>query len=592
MRAPVRLSRPTNGGLDLESEFGRHALRLRGPAYSMAASDTDRIAGKLPTAPSTEVRPAHGLLRNKSPSRLAGAALFVAGWLLLFWIGRSELFRDPGTFWHLVVGQQMLRTGHVPRVDSFSFTFGGKPWESQWWLAEWAMAALYRAGGWDLLLLVTVTLIAAVYAALGARLLATGLRVLPTLVVLGLVVAAGSPQFHVRPLVVTTALLYATMALLVEIESGRAGVARLWWTVPVVALWANCHGGVLAGLGTIGLAVAGWMAAAWLGCRSPLDCRAKRLSAGAAVAASCAAVLANPYGWDLVRGWWRILSMPLQDLIQEHARLSLREPVGWMVAGLAAVYGATLLAVPRGRVRITWLLPLVWLVLACQRVRNAQLFAITAAVAWCEMLPYSRLSSWLASRGLLTAGGSGPTPSARPAARLALRGSLGAVLLLALGASRPFGPGDDRWVRFAPTRWPVELRGELARIQQAEPPGTPIFNDMAFGGFLIYHAPRLRVFIDDRCELYGGPFLEEYDDARRGAPARIDSWRRRFGFRYALVESNTPFDRYLAHHPDWAQLGRTRVAALYGPPGEKVARARITPPGSSPAPDAARAGTP
>ncbi|MCR4414134.1 MAG: hypothetical protein NUV77_17090 [Thermoguttaceae bacterium] len=529
---------------------------------------------------------------GKSQSRVAGVALFVAGWMLLFWTGRSELFRDPGTFWHLVVGQQILRTGQVPRVDSFSFTFGGEPWESQWWLAEWAMAALYRVGGWDLLLVVTVTLIAAVYGAIGARLLAAGLRVLPAIVVLGLVVAAGSPQFHVRPLVVTTALLYATMALLVEIESGRVGVARLWWTVPLVALWANCHGGVLAGLGTAGLAVAGWMAAAWLGRPSPLDCRAKQLSAGAAVAASCAAVLANPYGLDLVRGWFRILSLPLHDLIQEHARLSLREPVGWMVAGLAAVYAATLLAVPRSRVRITWLLPLVWLVLACQRVRNAQLFAITAAVAWSEMLPCSRLSQWLASRDLLTTGGPEPTRCSRPAARLALLGSLGAVLLLALGASRPFGPGEDRWARFSPSRWPVELLGELARIQQIEPAGTPIFNDMAFGGFLVYHAPRLRVFIDDRCELYGGSFLAEYDEARRGAPARIDPWRKRHGFRYALVESNTPFDWYLVSHPDWALIGRTRVAALYGPPGEKDARAGITLPGSSPARVAARAGIP
>jgi hypothetical protein len=501
--------------------------------------------------------------------------------MLLFWTGRSELFRDPGTFWHLVVGQQIVRTGQVPRVDSFSFTCGGQPWESQGWLAEWAMAVLYGAGGWDLLLLATVTLIAAVYAAIGARLLATGLRVLPTLVMLGLVVGAGSPQFHVRPLVVTTALLYATMALLVEIESGRARIARLGWTVPLVALWANCHGGVLAGLGTAGVAGTGWLAAGGLGCRSPLDCRAKQLWAAATVAASCAAVLANPYGLDLVRGWLRILSLPLHDLIQEHARLSLREPVGWMVLGVAAVYGATWWSVPRNRRRITWLLPLVWLVLACQRVRNAQLFAITAAVAWSDMLPCSRLSQWLASRGLLSTGVPGPTQHTHSPVRLAILGSLGAVVLLALGASRPFGPGDDRWVRFSPTRWPVELLGALARIQQAEPPGTPIFNDMAFGGFLIYGAPRLRVFIDDRCELYGGSFLAEYDEARRGAPARIDQWRRRYGFRYALVESNTPFDRHLANHPDWALVGRTRVAALYAPAGEKGARGAITPPGPS-----------
>ena len=55
---------------------------------------------------------------------------------------------------------------------------------------------------------------------------------------------------------------------------------------------------------------------------------------------------------------------------------------------------------------------------------------------------------------------------------------------------------------------------------------TRIFNDLNFGGFLIYHAPRLRVFVDDRCSLYGGEFLGAYDRARREDPAQIDRWQR------------------------------------------------------------------
>ena len=39
------------------------------------------------------------------------------------------------------------------------------------------------------------------------------------------------------------------------------------------------------------------------------------------------------------------------------------------------------------------------------------------------------------------------------------------------------------------------------------PPGTRIFCEYAYGGFLIYHAPGYRVFIDDRCELFGDEFL-------------------------------------------------------------------------------------
>jgi hypothetical protein len=49
----------------------------------------------------------------------------------------------------------------------------------------------------------------------------------------------------------------------------------------------------------------------------------------------------------------------------------------------------------------------------------------------------------------------------------------------------------------------VELLPDLQAYEKNHPPGTPIFNEMLYGGFLIYYTPHLRIFIDDRCELYG-----------------------------------------------------------------------------------------
>ncbi len=104
----------------------------------------------------------------------------------------------------------------------------------------------------------------------------------------------------------------------------------------------------------------------------------------------------NPYGLALPREWLETLAMPLPSLIEEHAPLNLAEPIGWATAALAAVYVAVLIGVrsphtpcaePGGtrrvpttrRLRITWLVPLVWFVLALLRVRNAPLFGVTAA---------------------------------------------------------------------------------------------------------------------------------------------------------------------------------------------------------------------
>ena len=59
--------------------------------------------------------------------------------------GRAEpMFRDPGTFWHTVMGQRMLSSRHLIDADPFSFTFGGRPWVPYEWLAEIAMALVMR----------------------------------------------------------------------------------------------------------------------------------------------------------------------------------------------------------------------------------------------------------------------------------------------------------------------------------------------------------------------------------------------------------------------------------------------------------------
>src|SRR5438477_12300087 len=100
--------------------------------------------------------------------------LFLAIWLLLMIGGRSRFFRDPGTFWHTVVGEQMLTTGKLIYQDTFSFTFAGQPWSPHQWLGECLMALVHRVGGLDGLLLVTVACLAGLYTWLACRLMRSG----------------------------------------------------------------------------------------------------------------------------------------------------------------------------------------------------------------------------------------------------------------------------------------------------------------------------------------------------------------------------------------------------------------------------------
>jgi hypothetical protein len=371
----------------------------------------------------------------------------------------------------------------------------------------------------------------------------------------------------------------------------------LWWLSPIFILWVNVHGGVLAGMATAAFCLLGWSAV-----RVPLlrssgvagnrDAALLVPSSGAPalppvqlmllLIALLAAAFVNPYGAGLPREWLETLAMPLPRLIEEHAPIDWREPVGWATAALGVGYAAVLLSTLPGRPRVVWLLPLVWLVLSFARVRIAALFAVTAVIAIGDMLPHSRFGGWLlagqaslAAKTPLT--GDDACPAGAPAQ--GRRGWL--ILPLAVVATalaiQAFGlrvPVVGRgWARFDETRWPVALLPDLGAIAAAadSPAGVPIFNDMLFGGFLIYHQqddrfaeqPRLRVFVDDRCPLYGTDFLLAYIRASRDDPAQIERWQRQYGFRHALVESGGRFDKYLSAAPGWSLLRRCAAAALY-----------------------------
>ena len=250
----------------------------------------------------------------------------------------------------------------------------------------------------------------------------------------------------------------------------------------------------------------------------------KRLVASAAfLAALAATTLVNPYGFGLPREWLDTLTMPLSSLIEEHGPMNLTEPVGWATAALAAVYAATLIGVFPKRPRITWLVPMVWFALALLRVRNAPLFGVTAAIALAEMLPYSRVGRWLQGRGMLTGdlyktvpllGTSSDVQSNHTkhclcqavAQGLGWRSAVLPMLVVSAAAMLQIGgvklPVVGRgWARFDRAVWPVALLPQLDEINRSAAEGTLIFNDLKFGGFLIYHEPRLRVFVDDRCPL-------------------------------------------------------------------------------------------
>jgi hypothetical protein len=337
--------------------------------------------------------------------------------------------------------------------------------------------------------------------------------------------------------------------------------------VPVLWAWSNMHGGALGGLATLGLALFGWCVFGLLRLSSPIATWRQAALLCFLMGACASTVLFNPYGWRLPLTWLEIMRSPVvARLIEEHAPLDPRSPSAWLVLLLGLIYVGAIASLRPWRPRFAWLIPLFWLVQALLRVRHSPLFAITATLALAEMLPYTHLAVWLAlpGRDLFRFQGNEP----EPLLTLDWRAALFPLLLVALatslqavGVQAPIlGRG---WVRLDPHHWPVDLLPELREIERVHPEGSRIFNDFLYGGFLIYYTPGLKVFIDDRCEIYGDERLAAYFEATTRDMGRIDEWARQYEIPHALVASGSKVDRYLERSGVWTVVKRCGAATLY-----------------------------
>ena len=333
--------------------------------------------------------------------------------------------------------------------------------------------------------------------------------------------------------------------------------------MPLCVVWTNVHGGVLGGIGTVCIAFAGW--AVWwkLGRPSPVktwrDARPLAL-----VAVGCVlSTFASPYGFDMLRTWNVIMAAPeLREIIAEHRPLDVTAPYAWPVLALAVVYLFVLYGVKRSAIRVSWLLPLVWLALSFSRCRHASLFAVTTVVAITAMWRHTRWALWLAAyRPDLYQPGSAEV---RPWWANAWLPAAVVLLALVLQVARvPVPLVGSGWATHDSRHWPADA---LADLKANEPkPGEPnkLFNaGYIDGGFVIYHAPGYKVFVDDRCELFGGPWLKEFVAAQESPAPALAKWEAEYGpFDFALTRTGTPFDDWFAASPAWRPVRAEETSA-------------------------------
>ncbi|MBI4873431.1 MAG: hypothetical protein HY822_02220 [Acidobacteria bacterium] len=489
---------------------------------------------------------AEGRLRRLAPT--LSDFFFVALLVWLFaggqagWVG---LLVDGDTGWHIRTGEYVLDHGRVPAQDLFSFSKPGAPWFAWEWLADVALALLYRLAGFKAVVLAAALVITSAAYVVFRTMLWRGANPLVALGLCLLGVGASSVHYLARPHIFT--LLGMAVSVWLVARDRERPTRWVWVLIPLTALWTNLHGGFVALIATVGLAAAGTAAEALLetGQRAARWAAARRL---ALLAAGCAAAsLANPFGYRLHAHVLAYLKSDwIRQAVQEFQSPSFREESMLQFEILLVLGLFTAAAALRRRAVVEALWVVFWAHCALGSVRHVPLFVVVAApLAAAEVSRWwERAVAGLSRQSVPAILHSLGQDSAEGFRRLTV---WAAVPLAALA----FLPGLATWpVNFPKEKFPVEL---VERHRERLAAGR-VFTSDQWADYLIFRSyPAQRVFFDGRSDFYGPDLGREYI---RLSQAHYE-WEQlldRHGFDLVLSPADWPLASVLKREPRWRIL--------------------------------------
>jgi len=494
------------------------------------------------------------------PSMLA--VLVAAFWAIGVLPATTLPMTDPDTWWHIRAGDEVLQTGAIATVDTWSIAGVGFPWTSQDWLSNVVLATVHGIGEWGptlLSLLYGVAgagAVALLWWAIGLRRPEVGPLARAGWLLFGVVLAA--PVLGVRVQVIDLLLGSVVMTLLWHYLT-RPGLLPLAG-LPIVALaWVNLHAGfpllfLLGGAVLVGEAVdrildrrpdgdpLAWRELAWL---------------TVALAASAAVLVLNPNGAAIYAYPFETLGIgALGSFVGEWQPARLDAPAGQLLIAFALLGIFPTLVFARRWLRTADALVLVGLAfMALTAVRFLLVAGPIGAAIVCLNL------SLVTSR---TRAGTALDPTLRRLGRPRagsqgiLNLGLAALLVvagLALTAARVL-PGAQRAA--VAEQYPVAAVDWIADND----PGDRIFNRFEWGGYLGLRAPDRPVFIDGRADVYGDEVIREYVEV---ISVNVDpqAYFERYEIDHVLYPRDSTLGRWLADSPDWEEAYADGLGAVW-----------------------------
>lgn len=394
--------------------------------------------------------------------------------------------------YQLRAGNEILSTGTVPTLDTWTFTAAGLPWIDQQWGAQIIFALVDRLGGWTGLAILRATLTGAIFACVVLIGFRRGLdaRSAALLAIAAFLLAA--PAMALRPQLLGMACFALVLALVTD---RRAHPGRVWLVPLIVAVWANLHGSFFLGPVVLGLA--------WL---EDLHDRVAGPHRSLLIAAvSAAAACLTPFGPAV---WLYAVALSVNpevtSRISEWQPTSLRDVPGLLF--FASAIGVVALLARRGR-------PTPWPTLAWLAVFFVIGVYAQRGLAWWP------LGAATAIAGTLVTASTGRPLVDTPLIRrlnLVVAGGLVLAAIALLPAWRPLDPGTGTPVAVladAPS-------GITAALRASSAPGGRVFNPQVWGSWFLYALPDRWVAIDSRIEFFPVQVWNDYERVLAGS----DGW--------------------------------------------------------------------
>ena len=477
--------------------------------------------------------------------------LFAGATAYLLFLSMGEiLLRDSDTLWQIRIGQWIVEHRAMPYTDVHTFTRFGEPWMSSSWLSQVLFAAAYESLDWSGPIVLTSLAIGATVTVF-IHLLDQYVDQTRSILLVTLAVLMSATHFLARPHMLAFPFMVAFLGGLIAAADRRSHPS--WLLLPVLAVWANLHGGFVLGLALIGPI---GLEAIW--CTDPKNRVALAARWALFGVAALAACCCTPYGWNTLLGAAKILNLgQLLSLIWE-----------WMPANFGtwtffefALLGLIGFGFHRGLVlslpRIMLLVGLTYMALS--HARNIEIFAFMVPLVLAKPV-----AEHFGTIGPASASGREMQSRSRVMMLAALAVAVaGWASTKAFVAYHPF--------TFSESQTPVASVDVLQKRQAKR-----IFSTSPFGGYLVFRD--IKAFIDGRAELYGEQFVMDYFDAVTAKDVEtllrlLDTYQ----IDATLLTPTLPATKVLDHLPGWKRLYTDDISVIHIRDGQSKATASSAP---------------